>query len=417
MMDRLGPFETAPRLAVGVSGGRDSMALALLARDWAVARGGELLAVTVDHGLRPESSAEADRVGRWMRARGIAHHILRCEAPERSHGVEAAARRARYALLERFCREQGVLHLLVGHHQSDQDETRHMRRARGSGPVGRAGMAAIRETAWMRVLRPLLSVPRDRITATLQARGQDWIEDPSNQDPRFERARLRLDAGRQAEAEDRQKPARLRILHERAVAMCAARAVGVHPAGFAVIDLRAMKQGGADVARTLLGNVVSCVSGGIYPPRGARLDGLLARLTGETMDRPRTLAGCIIRPAARGSICVVRELSGVAAPVARPFGTLEWDGRFVAVLDEDADQRCVLDAAGRADPRQVIDLSRRTGLARDVCATLPVLVRDGEIVAGPSFGRVADPAAPALRSFHVRFAPRKPVFGAVFGNV
>ena len=80
-MNCLGPFERAPCLAVAVSGGRDSMALALLAKDWADAQGGQVLAVTVDHGLRPESSIEAEQVGRWMAARGIAHHALRWETP------------------------------------------------------------------------------------------------------------------------------------------------------------------------------------------------------------------------------------------------------------------------------------------------------------------------------------------------
>jgi len=417
LMDRLGPFEAAPRLVVGVSGGRDSMALALLAQEWTNARGGEVLAVTVDHGLRPASSAEADRVARWMRARGIAHHIARWDSPEGARGVEAAARRARYELLERFCLQHGILHLLIGHHQTDQDETRRMRRARGSGPVGRAGMAAIRETRWMRMLRPLLSVPRERITATLQACGQDWIEDPSNQDLRFERARLRLEPGHEVETEDHQEPAHLRVMHERAVATCAARAVGIHPAGFAVIDLCALHQGGAGVSRTLLGNVVTCVSGGIYPPRGARLDGLLANLTRESMDHPQTLAGCIIRPVARAHIGVFRELSGVVAPVSRPCGTLEWDGRFVVVLDEETEQGCVLDAAGHADQAQIIDLSNTLGLSRDVCATLPALFRDNEIVAYPSCRRVVDPAGAGLRNFYVRFAPQKPVSGAVFGNV
>src|SRR5690349_18603269 len=76
LIGALAPFELAPRLAVGVSGGADSMALTLLAQAWAQARGGAVWALTVDHGLRPEAAAEARQVGAWLGARGIEHRIL-----------------------------------------------------------------------------------------------------------------------------------------------------------------------------------------------------------------------------------------------------------------------------------------------------------------------------------------------------
>src|SRR5262249_35293258 len=77
LMAPLAPFECAPRIAVAVSGGADSMALALLASDWVAAHNGSLIALTVDHGLRSESAAEAGQVGRWLAGRGIEHRILR----------------------------------------------------------------------------------------------------------------------------------------------------------------------------------------------------------------------------------------------------------------------------------------------------------------------------------------------------
>mgnify|MGYP003338841754 CR=1 FL=1 len=83
---------------------------------------------------------------------------------------EAAARNARYALLEEYCGAHGILHLLVGHHRDDQSETQALRRTRGSGTVGRAGMPAVRDLTHTRILRPLLEVPRGRLTATLAAR-------------------------------------------------------------------------------------------------------------------------------------------------------------------------------------------------------------------------------------------------------
>ena len=98
-MAALGPFEPKPRIAVAVSGGADSMALALLAAGWARKAGGAAIMLTVDHGLRRESAAEARQVARWMRARKIAHHTLRWAGAKPESNIAAAARAARYGLL------------------------------------------------------------------------------------------------------------------------------------------------------------------------------------------------------------------------------------------------------------------------------------------------------------------------------
>ena len=115
LMQPLGPFEPAPRIAVAVSGGPDSLALCLLAERWARARGGTVAALTVDHGLRPESGAEAAQVKRWLAARAIAQRTLRWTSAPRSGATQAEARAARFALLTGWCRRAGVFHLLLGH--------------------------------------------------------------------------------------------------------------------------------------------------------------------------------------------------------------------------------------------------------------------------------------------------------------
>ncbi|HLU65659.1 MAG TPA: tRNA lysidine(34) synthetase TilS, partial [Kofleriaceae bacterium] len=180
MIEALGPFERRPRLAVAVSGGPDSLCLCLLAHGWAKARGGEVSALTVDHGLRPTSADEARQVAAWLGPRGIDHHVLRWTGAKPATAIQEAAREARYRLLGDWCRAAGVLHLLLAHHLDDQAETVAFRRARGSGPEGLAGMPAVRELAGLRLLRPLLGVPKARLVATLEAAGQAWLEDPSN---------------------------------------------------------------------------------------------------------------------------------------------------------------------------------------------------------------------------------------------
>src|ERR1700693_3737439 len=114
-LDALGPFERAPRLAVAVSGGADSLALALFADAWARARGGRIAALTVDHRLRAASATEARQVGAWLAPRGIVHRTLAWEGPHPESDIQAAARAARYRLLEAWCEEQGILHLLTAH--------------------------------------------------------------------------------------------------------------------------------------------------------------------------------------------------------------------------------------------------------------------------------------------------------------
>jgi tRNA(Ile)-lysidine synthase len=103
----LARFETRPFLGVAVSGGPDSLALAILADRWARERHGEMCALTVDHRLRPESGAEARLLRSWLSARAIRHEILAWSADKPEQGIQEAAREARYALLAEWCRQHG----------------------------------------------------------------------------------------------------------------------------------------------------------------------------------------------------------------------------------------------------------------------------------------------------------------------
>src|SRR5262249_17013473 len=191
----LAQFERLPFLAVAVSGGPDSLALAILADRLARERGGEICALTVDHGLRPESGSEIHRLRTWLSARGIHHEVLVWAGEKPRTGIQEAARLARYRLLDGWCRDHACLHLLVGHHKHDPIETHLIRRRAHSGPGGLAGMSAIRDLASCRLLRPLLGVARDRLAAFLDIEQQPFITDPSNLDPAFERGRLRGSGG------------------------------------------------------------------------------------------------------------------------------------------------------------------------------------------------------------------------------
>src|SRR5579862_5165729 len=156
-MAAVGPFERHPTIAVAVSGGPDSLALALLADRWARARGGRVVALTIDHGLRAESATEAAVVGRWLGARAIEHHVLVWRDPPRGAGtapnLQARARAARHELLQRWCAAADVLHLLLAHHQDDQAETVLLRLGRGSGVDGLGAMAPVSYAPPCRLVR------------------------------------------------------------------------------------------------------------------------------------------------------------------------------------------------------------------------------------------------------------------------
>ncbi len=171
------------RFGLAVSGGPDSIAMLLLAES---AFPGRIAAATVEHGLREAGRAEAMFVARLCKARGIAHRILPLVGL-RPGNVSAAARDARYEALGEWAAHAGLDWLLTAHHADDQLETMIMRLNRASGVGGLAGVRPRRG----RVVRPLLGWRRDELHAVVTRSGVTAIEDPSNRDDRYDRARLR----------------------------------------------------------------------------------------------------------------------------------------------------------------------------------------------------------------------------------
>ncbi len=336
MMTPLGPFERPPEIAVAVSGGADSMALALLVDGWVRCRAGRLTALVVDHGLRADSREEAARVAAWLAARDVVAVVLTWSGPKPTTDIQARARAARYRLLGEWCRGAGVLHLLLAHHRDDQAETVLLRLERHSGPDGLAAMAAVVETPDARYLRPLLATPKARLYATLEASGQPWVEDPSNRDIVFARGRLRAlmpvlaDEGVTAERLSRMAAAlgRARGVVDTAVAALLADAVAPHPAGFCRLDPVRYAGAPAEIARRALARIVQCVGGGEYAPRSDRLERLHGALAEGSLRRGRTLGGCRILPR-RDGVLICREPAAAAEEsVLEAGGSVRWDGRF-----------------------------------------------------------------------------------------
>ena len=398
-MDRLGPFGAAPRLGVGVSGGADSSALVLLAETWARARGGSILALVVDHGLRPESALQSTATVARLNDRGIAARRLVLQPPPSGPDISDAARAARFAALGAACSEAAIAFLLLAHTRADQAETVLWRGLRASGTIGVAGMAARRETGWGAVLRPLLDVAPARLRATCRAAGLEWIEDPTNRDPRFARPRLRAlladPAGTgpaiAALAGVAARHGQARAAAEAALAEELASHAELRPEGFALVQCPAGLT--ALAARQL----VRTVGGLAYPPGAAAALALLRRGQG-------TLAGVEVSPAGRlgPGIVLAREPALVGPPAAIGTAALVWDRRWRVRGPAGA----VVGALGGAA------VPGRERLPARLAAVLPAIrAADGRLLAVPGLGLHAGQAD---GTFAACFAPPAPLAGARF---
>jgi tRNA(Ile)-lysidine synthase len=327
-------------LVIAASGGPDSTALLLLAARWAkrLARSPRLLAVTVDHGLRPQAAAEAAAVKRLARRLGVQHRTVHWRGRKPKSGLQEAARLERYRLLEQAAMRAGYAHILTGHTLDDQAETVLFRLARGTGLTGLGGMRHVAplpagegkppagakrwqggEAQYRRpqrparprlqgrisevfVLRPLLHIPKARLIATLQAVGLGYAEDPSNSDPQFTRARLRaLMPALAREGLDARGLSRLAGRMQRAdaaidFAVGAARAALAPAAwprrGPVIFDAAPFIALPAEVGLRLLGRAIAH-TGDEGPVELAKLEALYEALRQASRLR-RTLAGAVV---------------------------------------------------------------------------------------------------------------------------
>jgi tRNA(Ile)-lysidine synthase len=340
-------------VVLSVSGGADSMALLVLAeewrRSWGSAGGATISIATVDHGLRPESAAEARWVEQQARAAGFSCHILQWTGEKPRAGVQEAARVARYGLLMQLIDHLGLqrpVGLVAAHHLDDQAETFLMRLARGSGVDGLSAMLPARDLeadSGVRLVRPFLEVPKARLVATLEARGRRWIEDPSNRDTRYERVRVRAAVealsvagiGPEAIAMSARRLLRAREALEQVAGELAQRELHIHGGAFAELSTAAFASAPFEVRLRLLRLVIGWFGGDRGPVRMARLESLVERL-GQGGDVAATLSGCrIAREQQR--ITVVREPGRRGLPeMALAAGeTRIWDGRFRVSAPDD----------------------------------------------------------------------------------
>ncbi|MEZ5894376.1 MAG: tRNA lysidine(34) synthetase TilS [Parvularculaceae bacterium] len=339
---RLGRLGAPRRFAFAVSGGRDSMALARLAAAYVERTGAEVFAFTVDHGLRAASAGEALEAQGWCADLGLPHRILHWDGVKPSSAVQAEARAARYKLLIAACEHEHCEAILTAHTLSDQAETLLMRLARGAGPRGLSamraeGFIAAGAGAPLRLLRPLLDWSRAEITDYLAREGQAFLDDPSNDDARFERVRVRalLD-----EARDLLPEAQLAETARR-MADADARLRAQEDALFNKFGGCLYGWGGVSLARWapdapcaagLARRLIHAAGAGDHPPEESAASDAM---TGAADGGAATLGGALIQRW-KGALWIFREPAALlgragVAPLGpeRLDGPMLWDRRFI----------------------------------------------------------------------------------------
>ena len=395
----LAPLARFPRLALAVSGGPDSLALMQVVARWrdTCKTGPELSVLTVDHGLRAGSREEAELVARIASEFGLRHAILTWVVGENWFAsLQARARTARYDLMAGYCHAHDIPALVTAHHLDDQAETFLMRLKRGSGLDGLAAIPEKGAWAGITIFRPLLDVPKARLVATLNEAGLSFVSDPSNSDPRFERARMRertdalsaLGLTPEALALSARRLRRAREALDAAAQDFLARHSTMSEAGYAAIDREALATAPREIALRALAQLIAAVGGGETPVQLAKLENLLAALEANP-EKAHTLGRCRLETFS-GRLGLFREVRRRGLPVARlhPGERMLWDNRFTIELGADEPEAITVKALGEPGLRALRDRSALiSSLPRLAGRTLPSCWR-GEVLLGlPALGR------------------------------
>nr|WP_272490904.1 tRNA lysidine(34) synthetase TilS [Mesobacterium pallidum] len=382
------PFVSGKVKAIGVavSGGGDSMALLDLMQHWAFGARVRIEAVTVDHGLREEAVQEAAMVAEFCETRRIPHETLHWSWDGQGN-LQNAAREGRYGLIAGWARARGLDAVCLGHTKDDQAETFLMRLARQSGSDGLRGMMQRVEREGMTFVRPLLQVTRAELRGFLARKGIPYVDDPSNDDSRYDRVKARqvLAALAPLGIDAEVLSAVAHNLHmENAFLRCATRAEldgqGQIDRGALSMTLREFRFHQVEVQRRMLTAVITWIGG--KPPRATALPPFEMGLgLGGDMARPRTLGG-VIAWQAQSRVWFAREYE--AARRAPPAQKGEpWDGRWIVTGGPEG---CEVRALGPEGLKQLAGW-RDLGVPRRVLLPTPGLWRGDWLVAAPLAGQ------------------------------
>ena len=389
-------------IGLAVSGGGDSIALMQLAARRLPPN--KLFAITVDHGLRREAADEVALVAEQAEALGVKHDIARWQWDGQGN-LQAAAREGRWAAIRHWALTYNLRSVWLGHTEDDQVETVLMRLARGSGIDGLTAMYPTARRDGLRIFRPLLGCTRAALRDWLKAAGVGWCEDPSNDDPRFDRVRARqmltqlcdlgLTRKRLLQTVDHMQAAHLTLQH---AAKQFAQEHVRQDAGDLIFSPAALALDKADAPRRVMAAGFGWVSGQKYRPRFEQLrNAAEAVKKGQTV----TLGGCLLAPDQSGAVRVSRE-AAATRPVTRDTATgpdaqgAFWDARWF--IEGPTDGTETFKALGEGI--KAVPDWRNCGVPRASLLASPSVWRGSELIAAPLAGLSNGWSARIVADFH-----------------
>ena len=393
------------KTAVAVSGGSDSMALIL-----ALHRIMPVVALTVDHGLRDASAAEAQTVKSQLDDIGIEQTILNWIGEKPSANIQARAREERYRLMENWCLDNKIAYLMTGHQKDDLAESFLIRLIRGSGVDGLAAMPHTAPGLFhpddITRVRPMLSFGRQELKEILAAEGVKYIEDPSNDDEQFGRVRARrfleseqlpgLTVDRIAETAERLRWASDALREQTRDWFF--RTVSLSPFGTMRLSLATFEQAPKDVGLRLLAELIMLVSGHSYKPRLSSLQKAYEALSKSDFSG-QSLGGVLIEKGWGDGIFLIREARAMADNVPLEDGKI-YDRRWRMVVQDPEAAKGItvgpLGDAGWRDLKVQDHFDRLNELRHRERLSLPALFRDGDclgpaVLTGGSQDEIAKP--------------------------
>ncbi|WP_170426715.1 tRNA lysidine(34) synthetase TilS [Ruegeria arenilitoris] len=398
------PKTLPARLGVAVSGGGDSVALLLLMSKIAQSEQVALFAATVDHGLRPEAAVEAQYVSALAGRLGIPHETLVWTGWDGDGNLQDQARQARYRLLSDWARGHAISAVALGHTADDQAETFLMRLGRAAGVTGLSGIRGKRLRDGLTLLRPMLGVTRRDLRTYLTEQGVEWIDDPSNQDIRFDRIKARQvlsdlkDLGITAHSLTRVAENLTQAREALEVfAQESARSMAEVDAGDICLDRAAFQTLPQEIKRRLVVGSIGWIAGRGYPPRQSAVDQAVQAIDTGTAT---SIGGCLLVPQGN-KMWICRELNAVQGKVTRPGQ--KWDNRWIVTGPLVADAQ--IRPLGEAGLPQVPDW-RNLGKPRQVFLASPAVWVADELVAAPNAG--------FSNGWHAELAPDWPQFHSSF---
>ncbi len=358
------------KIAVAVSGGADSLALTFLLKKRVQEQGGELVALTVDHGLRPQSAQEAKSVQQLLQNKGIEHHILTWQGNKPLTALQEKAREKRYDLLKTWCLEEGYEFLFLGHHQGDQSETYCMRLRQNSGLLGLACMRPLSKHRTLTLVRPFLGVSKERLKKTLKQLQIEWVEDPGNQNRAFERVFWRQVLGERTPSLDLYQG--VRDAYEGWIV----RYLNVHAHlsdfGYVRLDKEAFAQLPEDFQGILVSFLLQAYGVGRYPLASRSLKGLLNKI--KMPDFSAVTAQGLRISKHKKELLMIREYRAITEErkvSGRPF---IWDSRFLITPPENL--KGIIKCIGEKGWVQLLDINpalKDLDIPRAVLWSLPSL--------------------------------------------